>query len=179
MDICGSYFGSSGAYGILGAPARAGPFAFTWGFDECIRAWDLRSADTACHLWTAATGNLAVESLAWSEASSALLTATSLKHGVSYGRYGAYRYGERVDSSDEEEDASAGWPKGAARHRGYFPEPYMNDSAAILRYQFDAPPSSSLFARAARALPSSLTHQVPELLQEQVKWERRVLPRSE
>ena len=30
----------------------------------------------------------------------------------------------------------------------------------------DAPPSSSLFARAARALPSSLTHQVPELLQE-------------
>ena len=107
--------------------------------------------------------NLAVESLAWSEASSALLTATSLKHGVSYGRYGAYRYGERVDSSDEEEDASAGWPKGAARHRGYFPEPYMNDSAAILRYQFDAPPSSSLFARAARALPRSLTHQVPEL----------------
>ena len=174
-----SLFGGGGASGILGVPLPSGPFAFTWGADECVRGWDLRNVEVACHAWTCATGNLSVESCAWHVASSALLVSTSFKHGLSYGRYGAYRYGERVDERADDglggdDGAPHNWPKGACHTHSYFPELYLNERAAILRYQFDVPRSTSLFANAARVLPEEMTEQLDEEMQERVKWERRV-----
>ena len=94
-------------------------------------------------------------------ASSALLVSTSFKHGLSYGRHGACRYGERVDERADDglggdDGAPHNWPQGACHTHSYFPELYLNERAAILRYQFDVPRSTSLFANAARMLPEEM-----------------------
>ena len=55
----------------------------------------------------------------------------------------------------------------------------VNANIAAAPASCAAPPSSSLFARAARALPSHLRHLVPDSLRERVSWERRVVQRNE
>ena len=124
MGMMGMLCGASG--GILGVPTPAACVAFTWGDDECIRAWDLRKPSSFAY--TLSTGNLNVTSLGWHERTASLFAATRNEHALTYGRNAQYQYGERCRFKyGEEEEEERGWPKRAQHKQDYFPEKYHVD----------------------------------------------------
>eukprot|EP00956_Cyclotella_meneghiniana_P042360 scaffold248432_cov80-Cyclotella_meneghiniana.AAC.1 len=95
---------------ILGVPTSSTPVAFTYGKEEDIKCWDLRSPGS--HVYTMATGNTIVDNLLWHENTSSLLASTRSNHLVSYGRcISGYQYGHTIDSDDEDEvHQDSYWP---------------------------------------------------------------------
>lgn len=137
--------GLSGPPGVLGVPTDAATVAFTWHDGaECVRAFDLRQP--ACHAYTLSTANLSVRDLAWHEPSGSLLVLTENRHSLTHGRAAAYRYGDRLEDSEEENlhYAKGPWPPRAQFSPGYFPEPRFDlsheyvqgDYYPILQYPF-------------------------------------------
>ena len=123
---------------VLGVPGEAAmaAFAFCHRDQEEIQCWDLRMPTS--HAYSMWTGNNDISSLCWHGPSASLLAGTSSSHGVKYGINGCYRYGDRFDDDDEEEDTS--WPKQAVHDPGYFGDQdvcYHYDYRSIIRYQFD------------------------------------------
>ena len=129
--------------GVLGVPTSTSPMAFTWGWHcQCIRAWDLRMP--VSHVYTMSTGNQKVRDLQWHAASSSLLALTEDPLAVQYGRCRTYRFGEVIDSDEDEACTgdSSFWPQTAAYEAHYFPRRYHVDTGfgfstdRILQYAF-------------------------------------------
>ena len=117
--------GASG--GILGVPTPAACVAFSWGDDECIRAWDLRKPSSCAY--TLSTGNLDVTGLGWHERTGSLFAATRNEHEIRHGSYGwGYQYGEPLRQGTRRGSRWVeGWPKQAQHKKEYFPEEYHID----------------------------------------------------
>jgi len=91
--------------GVLGA--GSGCVAFTYGTEqESIACWDLRQP--ASHAYRMATGNARVKALHWHPGTASLLANTFSTHGLTYGRARAYRYGDAVDLSEEDQEGNIG-----------------------------------------------------------------------
>merc|ERR1712113_658260 len=118
------------------------------GYDECIRAWDIRGGSASSHAWTMATGNLNVKGLAWHAASSSLFACNFSNHTMRYGRCGAYGYdGDEFFGFDGSMTDEDGWPRKPLRRREFFPQAYHAQQDCLLRYVFERPRVSSLFDR--------------------------------
>ena len=122
---------------VLGVPSEAAMTAFAFCSDqqEEIQCWDLRMP--ASHAYSMWTGNNNITSLCWHESSASLLAATSSPHASLWRRDGAYRYGESVDLSDDNDDDY--WPKQAVHDPAYFGDRkvcYHFEQPSIIQYSF-------------------------------------------
>ena len=132
-----------GGIGVLGVPTASASVAFGFGGDECIRAFDLRSPASQCYV--VSTGNLMPTALAWHAPSASLLVATRNQHGLTQGRFSAYRYGDQR-ADDDILDGEA-WPPRASFPEAFFPARYDaskdagsgigNGQARVLQYAFE------------------------------------------
>ena len=125
---------------ILGVPTSSAPVAFTYGNEEDIKCWDLRSPGS--HVYTMATGNTIVDYLLWHENTSSLLASTRSNHLISYGRsISGYQYGHTIDSDDEDEvHQDSYWPKRAMHSPSFFGSRWhcnCQHSPIMLQYSFE------------------------------------------
>eukprot|EP00956_Cyclotella_meneghiniana_P006599 scaffold8717_cov59-Cyclotella_meneghiniana.AAC.8 len=116
------------------------PVAFTYGKEEDIKCWDLRSPGS--YVYTMATGNTIVDNLLWHENTSSLLASTRSSHLISYGRYSSgYMYGHTIDSDDEDEvHQDSYWPERAIHRPSFYGSPWHCNcqySPIMLQYPFE------------------------------------------
>ncbi|CAE6519833.1 unnamed protein product [Rhizoctonia solani] len=134
------------------------PIMFTGtGRGEQIKVWDVRAR--AC-VYELATGNNAVQSVAWDGQNNCLYAATECRYMDRLGYHHDYRYAkipnnQRFDDEDEDycvigrdakdyyKDGERCWPKSAWHKEDYFGYLYDAGGHQILRYAFKEDPDRS------------------------------------